>query len=114
MKLVHRDVSPSNVLLSRAGEVKLTDFGIAKRAEEEQTGHGSVRGKFAYISPEQARNEHVDPRSDVFSLGIVLFELLTGRRLFSQLSDLDALRAVRESRIPRPPRARRQLAQDRG
>ncbi|MBK7539796.1 MAG: serine/threonine protein kinase [Myxococcales bacterium] len=101
MKLVHRDISPSNVLLSRAGEVKLTDFGIAKRAEE-VTGHGTVRGKFAYISPEQARNEHVDPRSDVFSLGIVLFELLTGRRLFSQLSDLDALRAVRESRIPRP------------
>lgn len=101
MRLVHRDISPSNVLLSRAGEVKLTDFGIAKRAEE-VTGHGTVRGKFAYISPEQARNEHVDPRSDVFSLGIVLFELLTGRRLFSQLSDLEALRAVRESRIPRP------------
>ena len=101
MKLVHRDISPSNVLLSRAGEVKLTDFGIAKRAEE-VTGHGTVRGKFAYISPEQARNEHVDPRSDVFSLGIVLFELLTGRRLFSQLADLEALRAVRESRIPRP------------
>lgn len=101
MRLVHRDISPSNVLISNAGEVKLTDFGIAKRAEE-VTGHGTVRGKFAYISPEQARNEHVDPRSDVFSLGIVLFEMLTGRRLFSQLSDLEALRAVRESRIPRP------------
>ncbi len=101
MRLVHRDIAPTNVLLSRAGEVKLTDFGIAKRAEE-VTSHGGVRGKFAYISPEQAKNEPVDSRSDVFSLGIVLFELLTGRRLFSGLSDLEALREVREGKIPRP------------
>ena len=101
MSLVHRDVSPSNVLLSRAGEVKLTDFGIAKRAEQEQTGSGAVRGKFAYISPEQARNEHIDPRSDVFSVGILLWELLTNRRLFSGLGDLEALRAVREAQVPR-------------
>jgi eukaryotic-like serine/threonine-protein kinase len=102
MSLVHRDVSPSNVLLSRAGEVKLTDFGIAKRAESEATGHGAVRGKFAYISPEQARNEHLDPRSDVFSVGILLWELLTNRRLFSGLGDIEALRAVREAQVPRP------------
>ncbi|MEJ7598792.1 MAG: serine/threonine-protein kinase [Kofleriaceae bacterium] len=102
MSLVHRDVSPSNVLLSRAGEIKLTDFGIAKRAEQEQTGSGAVRGKFGYISPEQARNEHIDPRSDVFSVGILLWELLTNRRLFSGLGDLDALRAVREAQVPRP------------
>jgi len=101
MTLVHRDVSPSNVLVSRAGEVKLTDFGIAKRAEQE-TQHGAVRGKFAYISPEQARNEHLDPRSDVFSVGILLWELLTGHRLFSGLGDLEALRAVREAKVPRP------------
>jgi serine/threonine-protein kinase len=102
MSLVHRDVSPSNVLLSRAGEVKLTDFGIAKRAEQEATGHGAVRGKFAYISPEQARNEHIDPRSDVFSVGILLWELITNRRLFSGLGALEALRAVREAQVPRP------------
>ena len=102
MSLVHRDVSPSNVLLSRAGEVKLTDFGIAKRAEQEPTGNGSVRGKFAYISPEQARNEHLDPRSDVFSVGILLWELVTNRRLFSGLSDMEALRVVREAQVPRP------------
>ncbi len=99
--LVHRDVSPSNVLLSRSGEVKLTDFGIAKRTEE-ATGHGGVRGKFAYISPEQAHNRRVDARSDVYSIGILLFELVTGHRLFSDLPDFDALRAVREGRLPRP------------
>jgi serine/threonine protein kinase len=102
MSLVHRDVSPSNVLMSRAGETKLTDFGIAKRAEQEATGHGAVRGKFAYISPEQARNEHLDPRSDVFSVGILLWELVTNRRLFSGLGDMEALRSVREAQIPRP------------
>src|SRR5690606_18019504 len=102
LALVHRDVSPSNVLLSRAGEVKLTDFGIAKRAEQDATQGGAVRGKFAYISPEQARNEPIDPRSDVFSVGILMWELACNRRLFSHLDDLAALRAVREANIPRP------------
>jgi serine/threonine-protein kinase len=102
MSLVHRDVSPSNVLLSRAGEVKLTDFGIAKRAEAEVTRGAAVRGKFAYISPEQARNEQIDPRGDVFSVGILMWELLCNRRLFSGLDDLAALRAVREAKIQRP------------
>ncbi len=102
MSLVHRDVSPSNVLLSRAGEVKLTDFGIAKRAEQDPTHAGAVRGKFAYISPEQARNEQLDPRSDVFSVGILMWELICNRRLFSNLDDLAALRAVREAQIARP------------
>ncbi|HEX5058011.1 MAG TPA: protein kinase [Kofleriaceae bacterium] len=102
MALVHRDVSPSNVLLSRAGEVKLTDFGIAKRAEQDATQGGAVRGKFAYISPEQARNEPLDPRSDVFSVGILMWELICNRRLFSGLDDLAALRSVREATVPRP------------
>jgi len=105
MSLVHRDVSPSNILLSRAGEIKLTDFGIAKRAEQEQTGSGAVRGKFAYISPEQARNEHIDPRSDVFSVAVVLWELVTNQRLFSGMGDLEALRAVREAQVRRPSEA---------
>lgn len=113
MGLVHRDVSPSNVLVSRAGEVKLTDFGIAKRAESDATRGGAVRGKFAYISPEQARNEPLDPRSDVFSVGILMWELICGRPLFSQLGDLEALRAVRDPIIPRPteidPRLPRQV-----
>ncbi len=109
MGLVHRDVSPSNVLVSRAGEVKLTDFGIAKRAESDATQGGAVRGKFAYISPEQARNEHLDPRSDVFSVGILMWELLCNRPLFSGLGDLEALRAVREGQIRRPTELDRSL-----
>ena len=112
MSLVHRDVSPSNVLMSRAGEVKLTDFGIAKRAEHEPTRHGAVRGKFAYISPEQARNEHLDPRSDVFPVGILLWELVTNRRLFSGLGDLESLRAVREVKIRRPREVDSRLGHD--
>ena len=101
LRLVHRDVSPNNVLLSRSGEVKLTDFGIAKRSEEVSL-HGGVRGKFAYISPEQGSGRSVDARSDVFSVGILLFEMIVGRRLFSALPDFDALRAVCECKVPRP------------
>jgi eukaryotic-like serine/threonine-protein kinase len=101
LRLVHRDVSPNNVLLSRSGEVKLTDFGIAKRAEEVSL-HGGVRGKFAYISPEQGSGRSVDARSDVFSVGILLFEMIVGRRLFSALADFEALKAVCEGNVPRP------------
>jgi serine/threonine protein kinase len=101
LRLVHRDVSPNNVLLSRSGEVKLTDFGIAKRSEEVSL-HGGVRGKFAYISPEQGSGRSVDARSDVFSVGILLFEMIVGRRLFSGLPDFEALKAVCEGNVPRP------------
>jgi serine/threonine-protein kinase len=99
--VVHRDVTPHNILLSFDGAVKLSDFGIAK-ASTSHTAPGILKGKFAYMSPEQARGERVDARSDVFSLGIVLWELLTGGRLFSGDSDVSVLRAVQDRIIPPP------------
>ena len=100
MRLVHRDVAPSNVLVSRHGEVKLTDFGLARRPEE--ITHGGMRGKFGYLSPEAAAGLPIDPRSDVFSAAVIVYELALGRRLFSHLTDLEAVRAVYECNVPRP------------
>jgi eukaryotic-like serine/threonine-protein kinase len=108
LRLVHRDVSPSNVLISWNGEIKLTDFGIAKRREE-HTGHGGVRGKFAYISPEQSANAHVDARSDVFSLGIILYELVLGHRLYSSMRDVEGLRALRAGNVQKPSEVDRNI-----
>ncbi len=102
--IVHRDVSPQNVLISTRGEVKLIDFGVAKvAAKVEQTIAGVIKGKYAYMSPEQAGAQPLDPRSDVFSLGICLFELLTTQGLFRQketASPFAVLHAVREGVIP--------------
>lgn len=87
-EIVHRDVSPHNIILSSAGEVKITDFGIAKLATaSSHTKAGLVKGKVGYMSPEQARGEQVDRRSDIFALGCVLWELLAGQRLFTGDSD---------------------------
>jgi serine/threonine-protein kinase len=102
--LVHRDVSPQNVLVSYEGEVKLADFGIARAAGAvEQTRPGTIKGKLAYMAPEQARGEPVDARADVFALGVVLWELCTGRRLFARDSDAATLAAlVASDPISRP------------
>lgn len=99
--VVHRDVSPPNILLSRKGEVKLTDFGLAKaKSQIETTDPGVVKGKFSYLSPEAARGEEVDPRADIFATGIVLWEMLAGRRLFLGETDQDTLRIVRRAEVP--------------
>lgn len=101
--IVHRDVTPHNVLLSYDGAVKLTDFGIAK-ASTTHTAPGVLKGKFAYMAPEQARGEPVDSRTDIFALAVVLWEMLTGGRLFDGDSELAVLRAVQESLIAPPSR----------
>ncbi len=96
LDIVHRDVSPPNVLISRAGEVKLTDFGLAKaKSQAEITDPGVVKGKFGYLSPEAAHGEDVDLRTDIFAVGILLWEMLTGRRLFLGETDYQTLEQVR-------------------
>ena len=101
--LVHRDVSPQNVLISFEGDLKLCDFGIVKAVSKaSKTQMGALKGKLQYMSPEQAWGRPVDARSDIFSLGSLLFEMLTGRRLFAGDSEMSVLDAVREGRIQAP------------
>ena len=105
MGLVHRDVSPQNVLISQEGDIKLCDFGIAKAASKaSHTQAGALKGKLQYMSPEQAWGRHIDKRSDIFALATVLFEMLTGRKLFTGDNELSILEQVREARI-QPPSA---------
>jgi serine/threonine protein kinase len=99
--LVHRDVSPSNVLLSASGDVKIADFGIAK-ATVTHTAGTSFKGKVQYMSPEQCRGDVVDHRSDIFSLGILLYELTTGRRLFAASNEVAAIRKILDDPLVPP------------
>jgi serine/threonine-protein kinase len=102
--IVHRDVSPPNILLSKMGEIKLVDFGLAKAASQlEQTDPGVVKGKFSYLSPEAASGLEVDYRTDIFACGILLFEMLTGRRLFYGETDYQTVELVRQARVPSLP-----------
>jgi serine/threonine protein kinase len=113
LHLVHRDVSPQNVLISYEGEVKLIDFGIAKAAgKASKTQQGILKGKFGYMSPEQVRGLPLDRRSDVFSLGIVLYELLTGERLFVGESDFSTLEKVRNVEILPPSTYNRRISDE--
>ncbi len=102
--LVHRDLSPHNVLLSYDGEVKVIDFGIAKAdSRASMTQAGTLKGKFAYMSPEQVHGGKLDRRSDIFALGTLFFELVTGERLFFGESDFNTLERVRKVEV-KPPR----------
>ena len=98
--IVHRDISPQNVLVSYEGEVKIVDFGIAKAATQSRdTRVGVLKGKIAYMSPEQAHGRPLDMRSDVFSTGVVFYEMLTGKKLFQGDTDLNTLEKVREAKV---------------
>jgi serine/threonine-protein kinase len=101
--IVHRDVSPHNVLISEQGEVKLTDFGIAKAmGRRERTGQGVIKGKLAFMSPEQASGSSIDARSDLFSVGTMLYLLFTGRRPFEAPTDLEIILRVQQCQFPPP------------
>lgn len=103
LNIVHRDISPQNIVVTFTGDVKVVDFGVAKSthvAEEEKGGH--LKGKVPYMSPEQARSEQIDHRSDIFAAGVILFELTTGRRLFKGANEYETLKLITERDYPRP------------
>jgi serine/threonine protein kinase len=103
LNIIHRDVSPQNILCSYEGEVKIIDFGIAKAANRSQkTQAGILKGKFGYMSPEQVRGLPIDRRSDIFAVGVILYETLTGEKLFVGESDFSTLEKVRNAEIPEP------------
>ncbi|HVP62863.1 MAG TPA: protein kinase [Myxococcaceae bacterium] len=110
LNVVHRDVSPQNILISFEGEVKVIDFGIAKAAGKvTKTQAGILKGKFGYMSPEQIRGLPLDRRSDVFAIGVCLYELLTGERLFVGESDFQVLEKVRKAEVLPPSTYNRKI-----
>jgi eukaryotic-like serine/threonine-protein kinase len=101
LHVVHRDMSPPNVLITRHGEVKIVDFGLAKaNSQLEHSEPGIIKGKFGYLSPEAAKGFAIDHRTDIFAVGIILWEMLAGRRLFSGETDLQTVRMVQAARVP--------------
>jgi serine/threonine protein kinase len=115
LNIVHRDISPSNVLLSVRGDIKLVDFGIARQQDPERahkSKSGTLKGKYGYMSPEQVIEQSLDARSDLFSIGVVLAELLTGRRLFAATNELDVLLMVRDAKLVRFEKYGSDIARD--
>ena len=103
LRIVHRDVSPQNIFLTREGSVKLVDFGIAKaEGRSTETAMGTLKGKLGYMAPEQCTSDNVDRRSDIYSLGVILYELTTGRRLYSSKTEYQLMNEIVEGEI-RPP-----------
>ncbi len=110
LKIVHRDVSPQNLVVTFEGEVKIVDFGIAHAAQREaHTKSGFIKGKFAYMAPEQCLGKPLDRRTDIFALGVICWELATGRRLFKRESTYATYQAIVKGDIPAPTRVNREL-----
>ncbi|MFW5878312.1 MAG: serine/threonine protein kinase, partial [Myxococcota bacterium] len=111
--IVHRDVSPQNLLLSYEGQIKVVDFGIAKAVGRmTETKTGDLKGKTVYMSPEQIRGGVIDARTDVFAMGIVLWELVTGRRLYNQETDFLVMQAICDEPPPSPREVRRDVPEE--
>ena len=102
LKIVHRDINPPNIIVSTEGIPKICDFGVAKSANKESTTGATLKGKYTYMAPEQVKGERVDHRADIFSMGVVLFETTTNKRLFKRDTELQVLNAVLSDPIPRP------------
>jgi len=101
LHIVHRDMSPPNVLITKFGEIKIVDFGLAKaNSQLERSEPGIIKGKFSYLSPEAAMGQDVDARTDIFAVGIILWELLTGQRLFMGDTDFQTVKKVQQAQIP--------------
>lgn len=103
LKIIHRDISPQNILVSRDGQIKITDFGIAKIiGKSQETATGILKGKFSYMSPEQASGKDIDERTDLFALGLVFYEMICGQKAFTGNNDLEILSKVRKTQINIP------------
>jgi serine/threonine protein kinase len=100
LHIVHRDISPQNILISFQGEVKITDFGICKAENDpHKTSAGVIKGKVCYLSPEQALGQTVDNQTDIYALGIVSYEMLSGKRLYKFSSEIEAIRSIPEKEV---------------
>jgi eukaryotic-like serine/threonine-protein kinase len=113
LHVVHRDMSPPNVLITKHGEVKIVDFGLAKASSQlEKSEAGIIKGKFSYLSPEAALGQEVDHRTDIFAVGIILWEMLAGRRLFLGESDFQTVKMVQQAQIPPASQMRKDVTQE--
>src|SRR5580700_11796626 len=113
LHIVHRDMSPPNVLITKHGEVKIVDFGLAKaNSQLEKSEPGIIKGKFSYLSPEAAMGQEVDARTDVFAVGIILWELLSGQRLFLGDTDFQTVKKVQAAQVPSISSINKRVPQD--
>ena len=113
LHIVHRDMSPPNVLITKNGEVKIVDFGLAKaNSQLEKSEPGIIKGKFSYLSPEAAMGQEVDARTDIFAVGIILWELLSGQRLFLGDTDFQTVKKVQAAAVPAVSQINKKVPQD--